>query len=652
MPDAELTGTELAETESHGHHGQGRQGSRHGASGKPWLFPAIAAIGIVYGDIGTSPLYAFQVALGATGRATPVPADILGIVSLIFWAIVFVVAIKYVTVVMRADNDGEGGILALLALVTAGRKLDHKAFPILVILGIVGAAFIYGDGIITPAISVLSALEGLDVAAPGLDAWILPITLVILVILFSFQVRGAGDIGKLFGPIMIVWFLTISVLGLVNILHNPAILAAVNPIHALLLLVHGGKNLLPVIGAAFLALTGAEALYADMGHFGAKPIRIAWFAVVLPALALSYFGQGALVLGHPSAAANPFFEMAPKWAALPLVILAAMATIIASQALISGAFSLTRQAIQMRLMPRMMIRSTSGRHQGQIYLGAINWALMVGSIVVVLIFRTSTHLAAAYGIAVSGTMLVTSILLYNVVRRNWHWPALAAFFMIGVFATGDLVFLDANATKFLEGGWFPLIVGVILAFLMLVWRSGALEVQRRLDELATPFDQFLTTIDDQVLARIPGCAVFTTRGEHYASPVLVQQVRHNKVLHEDVILMRIEPVGRPFVHARERLEIETLGHGFHRVTVRLGFLQVPDLPIFVKGCARMGLKCAAADVHYYLAYEHVARRQHNPYFPLPIWHVYNFMSKMGIRLTDFLRVPEEHVFEIGIKIQI
>jgi KUP system potassium uptake protein len=642
MPDAELSGPELSDPPAVAHR----------KSGKLWLFPAITAIGIVYGDIGTSPLYALQVALGVTGHALPTPADVLGIVSLIFWSIIFVVAIKYVTVVMRADNDGEGGILALLALVAAGRHLDRKAFPILVILGIIGAAFIYGDGIITPAISVLSALEGLDVAAPVLHPWILPLTLAILVGLFSIQFRGTADIGTLFGPIMITWFLVIGAFGIVGIQHNPAILAAVNPLHAVRLLLHGGKNLLPVIGAAFLALTGAEALYADMGHIGAKPIRIAWFGLVLPALALSYFGQGALVLSRPEAAENPFFEMAPKWAALPLVILAAMATVIASQALISGAFSLTRQAIQMRLLPRMMILSTSGRHQGQIYLGAVNWSLMVGSIVVVLIFRTSGHLAAAYGIAVSGAMLVTSILLYNVVRGNWRWPAWAALLMIGVFATGDLIFLDANATKFMEGGWFPLIVGAVLAFLMLVWRSGSLEVQRRLDEAAIPFERFLATIDDQLLARIPGCAVFASRGEGYASPVLVQQVRHNKVLHEDVILMKIDLVGRPFVHARDRLRIETLGHGFHRVTVRLGFLQSPNLPIFVKGCARLGLSCAAGDVHYYLAYEHVTRREHEPYFPLPIWHVFNFMSKMGVRLTDFLKVPEENVFEIGVKVQI
>jgi len=410
--------------------------------------------------------------------------------------------------------------------------------------------------------------------------------------------------------------------------------------------------LLAIVGAAFLALTGAEALYADMGHVGAKPIRHAWFGVVLPALTLSYFGQGALVLSHPEAAQNPFFELAPKWAGLPLVILAAFATVIASQALISGAFSLTQQAIQMRLLPRMMIRSTSGKHQGQIYISTINWALMVGSIGVVIGFRTSSNLAAAYGIAVSGTMLVTSILLFNVVRRIWRWAAVPAFLMIGVFATIDLIFLDANATKFVEGGWFPLVVGAILASLMLVWRSGTLEVQRRLEEMTVPLDTFLNTIDQQVAMRIPGCAVILTRAERNTSPILVQQVRHNRVLHESVILMTIQPVGRPIVHARERLEISDLGHGFHRVVVRVGFLQTPDLPTYIKGCARMGLACAKQDVDYIVAYEHVERRERAAHFPLVLWHVFSLMSKMAVRLTDFMQVPEDNVLEIGIKVEI
>jgi KUP system potassium uptake protein len=625
----------------------------HSRANKKWLIPAVTALGIVYGDIGTSPLYAFQNALAATGHDTPTHGDVLGLVSLIFWAILLVVALKYVTVVMRADNEGEGGILALLSLVITDKQIGRNGgFPILLILGIVGAAFIYGDGVITPAISVLSAMEGLHVAAPALDAWVLPLTLAILVGLFAIQFRGTGDIGKLFGPIMILWFLIIAGFGLIEIVRNPAILAAADPRYAIGFLIHGGKVTLAVIGAAFLALTGAEALYADMGHVGAPAIRRAWFGLVLPALVLSYFGQGALVLSHPETAANPFFELAPTWAALPLVILAALATIIASQALISGAFSLTRQAMQMHLMPRLQIRSTSGRHQGQIYLPAINWALMVGSILVVIGFRTSAHLAAAYGIAVSGTMLVTSILLFNVVRKKWRWPLPAAVALIGVFATIDLIFLDANATKFVDGGWFPLVVGAVLAFLMLTWRSGSIEVQRRLDEMTIPFDKFLADIDQQVLMRIPGCAVVFTRAEYHTSPLLIQQVRHTRVLQENVILMTIEPTGRPIVHARERFEVSNLGHGFYRVVVKIGFLQTPDLPAYVKGLIRLGLDCAKDDIHYMVAYEHVVRKARRSHFPAVLWHVFSLLSKMGVRLTDFLNIPEDQVFEVGIKVQI
>jgi KUP system potassium uptake protein len=624
---------------------------RHRAHSK-LLVPAITAIGVVYGDIGTSPLYAFQVALGVTGHDVPTHADIFGIVSLIFWTILIVVALKYITFVLRADNEGEGGILALLSLVLPGKRLYRRGIPVLLMLGIVGAAFIYGDGIITPAISVLSALEGLDVAAPLLKPWIIPATIVILACLFAVQFKGTGKIGRFFGPVMILWFVTIAVLGLISIIHAPAILAAVNPVHAFRLLAHGDKTVLAIIGAAFLALTGAEALYADMGHVGAPAIRLAWFSLVLPALILSYFGQGALVLSHPDAAKNPFFEMTPAWAALPLVLLAAAATIIASQALITGAFSLTRQAIQMRLLPRMQIRSTSGRQQGQIYMSAINWCLMAGSVLVVLIFRSSANLASAYGIAVSGTMLVTTILLFKVVHEKWRWPLLAAGGLIGLFAIIDLFFLVANSTKLLEGGWFPLTVGALLAFVMLVWRSGALEVQRRLDEMTMPFDKFLATLDEQLVTRIPGCAVVVTRARLHTSPILIQQVRHNKVLHEHVILMSIKPVGRPLVHARDRLEITHLDHGFYRVVVNLGFLQNPDLPTYVKGCARLGLECAKNDVHYMLAYEHVERRSRGSHFPMLLWHIFDFMSKNAVHLSDFLSVPDDRVFEIGIKVQI
>jgi KUP system potassium uptake protein len=627
------------------------RGHSHGAH-KGWLIPTVTALGIVYGDIGTSPMYAFQVALGSTGHAAPTHGDVFGIVSMIFWAIVLVIALKYVTVVMRADNEGEGGTLTLLSIVLSAKRIRSAGIPILLVLGIIGSSFVYGDGVITPAISVLSAMEGLKVAAPSLSEWVLPLTLAVLVGLFTLQVRGTGDIGKLFGPIMIVWFSSIGILGLLHILQYPAIIAALDPRYAAGFLLHSGGTTLAVIGAAFLALTGGEALYADMGHVGAPAIRRAWFGLVMPALVLSYFGQGALVLMHPEAAGNPFFEMASGWAAVPLVILAAMASVIASQAMISGAFSLTRQAMQMHLLPRLQIRSTSGRNQGQIYIGAVNWLMMTASILVVLGFRTSNNLAAAYGIAVSGTMMVTSILLFNVVRKRWHWPLPAAIALCGVFTVADATFLHANVMKVLEGGWLPLAVGSTLAFLMLTWRSGAIEVQRRLDEMTVPLSEFLDDIDNQVLTRIPGCAVVFTRAEHHTSTLLIQQVRHMRVLQENVIMMTIEPTGRPVVHARERFEISNLGKGFYRVVVKIGFLQTPDLPAYVKGLIRLGLDCAKEDIHYMVAYEHVVRKARRSHFPLVMWHIFSLMAKVGVRLTDFLNIPEEQVFEVGIKVQI
>ena len=640
MSQPEMTASAASEAPSSSHHHKGI-----------WL-PMLTALGIVYGDIGTSPMYAMQVALSETGHAVPTPADVLGIVSLILWAIIIIVAFKYVSIVMRADNEGEGGTLTLLSLVLSPQRIARQGFPILLVLAIIGASFVYGDGVITPAMSVLSAMEGLKVAAPTLSSAVLPLTLIVLIGLFSIQFRGTGKIGGLFGPIMIVWFVSIGALGLVETLKTPAVLAAIDPRHAVNLLTHGGAHLLAIVGAAFLALTGAEALYADMGHVGAPAIRRAWFGLVMPALFLSYLGQGALVLAEPEKASNPFFELAPSWAALPLVILAALASIIASQAMITGAFSLTRQAMQMRLMPRMQIRSTSGRHQGQIYIGAVNWLMMAASISVVLGFRTSSNLAAAYGIAVSGTMLVTSVLLYNVVRKRWHWPTIAAAMLCGTLTIIDATFLHANATKIVEGGWLPLAIGTMLAFLMLTWRSGAIEVQRRLDEMTLPFDEFLASLDEEVVARIPGTAVVFTRAEHHTSPILVQQVRHNQVLHRNIILMTIEPVGRPIVHARERFEITELGKGFHRVIVKIGFLQTPDLPAYVKGLVRLGLKCATDEIHYLVAYEHVVRKPRHSHFPLFLWHIFSLMTKIGVRLTDFLNVPEDDVFEVGIKVQI
>ncbi len=467
-------------------------------------FLALTALGVVFGDIGTSPLYAFQVALTGVGHPVPTAADVLGIVSLILWALMVMVSLKYVVFVLRADNDGEGGILALLALVAAEQVAKGARLPALVLLGVVGASLLYGDGVITPAISVLSAMEGLKLVAPGFENFVVPATIAVLIGLFSIQRYGTGSIGKLFGPIMVIWFAVIGVLGAVNVWTAPTILKAINPAEAAHFLIADPKISFVVIGAVFLALTGGEALYADMGHVGATAIRRAWFGLVLPALLLNYFGQGALILSDPGAADNPFYKLAPGWALIPMVVLAAFATIIASQALVSGVFSLTRQAMQMGLCPRARITPTSVDEAGQIYVPAANWLLMTGTLLTVVLFRSSENLAAAYGIAVSGTMLITTILLYRVAIARWHWSPGIAVPIIAIFGAIDATFLVSNSIKIAEGGWFPLIVGGVIAVVMLSWRKGASEVGHRLQEMSMLLREFLDYADNTVIGRAPG----------------------------------------------------------------------------------------------------------------------------------------------------
>src|ERR1700689_1474535 len=479
-------------------------------AGSP-LFLALTALGVVYGDIGTSPLYAFQVALTGIGHPVPTAADVLGIVSLIFWALMVMVSLKYVVFVLRADNEGEGGILALLSLGGADRVADGAKLPVLVLLGVVGAALLYGDGIITPAISVLSAMEGLKLVAPSFQTFIVPATMAILIGLFMIQRRGTESIGRLFGPVMVVWFVVIGVLGATNIWMAPAIVKAINPAAAASFLAANPIIAFAVIGAVFLALTGGEALYADMGHVGPAAIRRGWFGLVLPALILNYFGQGALILADPAPADNPFYRLAPGWALIPMVVLAAFATIIASQSLISGVFSLTRQAMLMGLCPRARIIPTSSDEAGQIYVPAANWLLMAATLFTVVFFRTSDNLAAAYGIAVSGTMLITTILLYRVTTARWHWPPAIAVPVIGAFAAIDSTFLISNSMKFVAGGWFPLIVGGAIAVLMLSWRRGTFEARQRLREMSMPLDRFLTYADKAVIGRAPGLGVWLTK---------------------------------------------------------------------------------------------------------------------------------------------
>ena len=619
--------------------------------GSGWLL-ALTAVGIVFGDIGTSPLYTFSVTLGATGHAVPVAADVLGIVSLIFWALMAMVSLKYVVLVLRADNDGEGGILALLSLVASDRAVNQPWAPLLVLLGVVGAALLYGDGVITPAISVLSAMDGLKLVTPALERFILPATLVILIGLFAIQRHGTARIGRLFGPVMLTWFSVIGVLGAMNIWAAPEILKAMNPVEAARFIAANPVVGFAVMGGVFLALTGAEALYADMGHVGASAIRRAWFGLVLPALLLNYFGQGALVLADPKAIDEPFFKLAPHWAVVPLVGLATLATIIASQALISGVFSLSRQAMQMGFCPRMRIVPTSSEEAGQIYVPTANWLLMGGTLLVVLLFRTSDNLAGAYGIAVSTTMLVTTILLYRVAITRWKWAPAVAILVLAVFAAVDVTFVASNSLKLDNGGWFPIAIGAAMAGLMLCWHQGSSLVRERLHEMSMPLPQFIDNLDKMVVARPPGTGVWLTKVAHGASPVLLHHIKHNRVMHETLILMTFVGDRRPRVPFAERHAIDRLGHGIYHIHVRLGFMQTPDIPVALKSCKMHGFEVDLDQVHYYIAHEIVVRRARKSAMGAVPFAIYAFLTRIASRAPDSFKLPHERVLEVGFHIEI
>jgi KUP system potassium uptake protein len=620
-------------------------------AGSPW-FLALTALGVVFGDIGTSPLYAFQVALTGIGHPVPTPADVLGIVSLILWALTMMVSLKYVVFVLRADNDGEGGILALLSLVGAEQVADGARLPALVLLGVVGASLLYGDGVITPAISVLSAMEGLKLVAPSFEHFIVPATIAVLIGLFVIQRHGTGGIGKLFGPVMVVWFVVIGALGAANIWMAPSILGAINPLEAARFLIADPRISFVVIGAVFLALTGGEALYADMGHVGATAIRRAWFGLVLPALLLNYFGQGALILADPAAADNPFYKLAPGWALIPMVVLAALATVIASQALISGVFSLTRQAMQMGLSPRAQIVPTSFDEAGQIYVPAANWLLMTGTLLTVVLFRSSDNLAAAYGIAVSGTMLITTILLYHVAVSRWRWSPGVAIPVIAIFGAIDATFLVSNSIKIVEGGWFPLIIGTLIAALMLSWRKGASEVRHRLQAMSMPLKAFLEYADTACIGRAPGMGVWLTKVEHGASPMLLRHIEHNRVLHATVVLLTFVSDRRPRVPFHERHSVHRLGHGFYRIQVRLGFMQTPDIPLSLINCNRLGFDADLDHKNYYIGHETIVRREVGSSMDPVSFSIFSFLNRIASRAPDFFKIPDDAIIEVGFRADI
>ncbi|MDH0303318.1 MULTISPECIES: potassium transporter Kup [unclassified Pseudomonas] len=610
----------------------------------------IAAVGVVYGDIGTSPLYTLkEVFAGHYGVQANVDG-VLGILSLVFWSLIWVVSIKYVLFILRADNQGEGGIMALTALARRAAAPFPRMSRILVLLGLFGAALFYGDSMITPAISVLSAVEGLQLAFDGIEHWVVPLSVIVLVALFLIQKHGTARIGILFGPVMTLWFVVLGALGVHGIVQRPEVLQALNPAWAVQFFVaHPGIGV-AILGAVVLALTGAEALYADMGHFGRKPIARAWFMLVLPGLVLNYFGQGALILGNPEAVRNPFYLLAPQWALLPMIALSTLATIIASQAVISGAFSLTRQAIQLGYVPRMFIQHTSSEEQGQIYIGTVNWALMVGVVLLVIGFESSGALAAAYGVAVTGTMLVTTVLSSAVVLLLWKMPRWLAIPMLLGFLVVDSLYFAANAPKILEGGAFPVIAGVCLFVLMTTWKRGKKIIVERLDETALPLPLFIGSLHAQPPHRVQGTAVFLTARTDAVPHALLHNLLHNQVLHEQVVLLTVVSEDAPRVSEDRRFEIEAFGDGFFRVSLHFGFIEEPDVPLALSHCQRDDLDFAPMRTTYFLSRETVVPTNR---IGMAKWreYLFAFLLKNANSNLKYFKLPLNRVIELGTQVE-
>jgi KUP system potassium uptake protein len=612
---------------------------------------ALSALGVVYGDIGTSPLYALRESFHGPHGIAPTPLNIMGVLSLIFWSLVIVISIKYLAFVLRADNQGEGGILALTALATPIKPLGASEQRWIVLLGVFGAALLYGDGIITPAISVLSAVEGLKVATPLFEPYVVPLTVVILVALFLIQRSGTGTVGRMFGPIMLIWFSVLGLLGIAEVVKNPSVLAALNPAYALTFFLADGLTAFLVLGTVFLVVTGGEALYADMGHFGRKPIRLAWFSLVLPALLLNYFGQGALLLAEPEAASNPFYRLAPEWALYPMVVLATLATVIASQALISGAFSITKQAIQLGFLPRQRIFHTSSTQYGQIYIPGINWLLMVACILVVIGFQTSSNLAAAYGIAVTSTMAITTLIFYVVTRDRWHWSAPLSIGLCGFFMVIDIAFLGANLVKIPQGGWFPLVVAVAIFTLMTTWKKGRRLVAEREEQENVDLGGVLNACRMHKVTRVPGTAVFLSALPYGAPSALLANVKYNHTAHEHTVLVTVDTRSVPFVDETERYQVDVLGQGFYQVRLFFGFMEEPDVPRALAQVFLPGMTLELDQVVYFVNRTRVLPSNH-PGMQLWREHLYSVMARNAASPTDYFNLPPAQVVEIGTSIEV
>ncbi len=613
---------------------------------------ALAALGVVFGDIGTSPLYTMKEVFSVGAHPIALnTSNVYGILSLITWALIFIVSVKYVAFIMRADNRGEGGIMALLALASRNALGNPSKLRKIMLLGILGACMFYADGMITPAISVLSAVEGLEVAAPHLHQLIVPITLIVLFGLFWAQSKGTAVVGAFFGPVMLLWFSTLAVLGAINIAHDASILAALNPMYAIHFFTSQPKIAFVALGAVVLAVTGAEALYADMGHFGRFPIRLAWFGFVLPALLLNYFGQGALLLHNAAAIKNPFYLLAPDWALIPLILLATVAAVIASQAVITGAFSVSQQALQLGYLPRMHIQHTSESTQGQVYMPRVNWGIMVGVMVLVISFRSSGNLAAAYGIAVTGDMVITSLLAGIVFHEIWRWSKLKTGLLVGFFLILDLAFFGANVLKIPDGGWVPLLIGIIIFTLMLTWKNGRYLVYTRLKSESMAIEPFIEAIGAHPPPRVPGTALFMTPNPEGVPHAMLHNLKHNKVLHERVVILTVRFLDFPHTNAQERVSVEALPYEFYRVTVKYGFMDEPDLPRDMLLCGALGLELDPMDTSFFIGKEILIASGKSG---MSVWRKKIFIGlfRSAETITNQFKLPPNRVVELGSQVKI
>ncbi len=621
--------------------------------GKRLAVLALGALGVVYGDIGTSPLYALRQSFHESFRLTVVPENVLGVLSLVFWALVLVVSVKYVVFVLRADNHGEGGVIALAALVTRMEEGREGSKRFLLLMGLFGAALLYGDGMITPAISVLSAVEGLKVATPVFQPYVVPITVVILVGLFLFQSRGTGRVGRAFGPVILVWFFVIAALGVYQIVREPGVLEAVSPHHAVLYFARNGPRSMLVLGSVFLVVTGGETLYADLGHFGRRPIRATWFTIVLPALLLNYFGQGALLIRDPSAVANPFYRMGPHWAIYPMVAIATAATVIASQAVISGAYSLTKQAIQLGYSPRLRIEHTSEREIGQIYVPEVNWVLMIACVALVIGFKTSSNLAAAYGVAVTTSMIITTILFFHLARDGWHWRLPVALGLSGLFLVVDVSFWTMNLVKIPAGGWFPLVVAGTVYLLMTTWKSGRRLLAARMKARELPLTDFLDNVMHHPPIRVPGTAVFMFTDPQGTPRALLHNLKHNRVLHEQVVVLSVLTENVPHVPETDRVTLVARGKGFYTLILQYGFMDDVDVGRELRKLdGRDGLALKPMATTYFLGRESLVPSPGGPGMARWRERLFAFMSQNARSPTSYFDLPPNQVVEIGARIEL